>query len=240
MRPMPLRLAPSTALREKRLARLLAERGLDRGDPRLASLVEDAVLVGSLALSGIAVSWEEARGGSSPVGELAALRRARAAVPVHEPLTVSAIRAWHAALLGPIGFRRPVPAGAEAPAAEGVGRGAPAELVEGRIAHVVEWLETEGSSQLGPEAKAALALARVVEIRPFEDGNGRVSRLAAAHVLERAGAAPPVLVSGDAARLRSSLEAAFRLDTAPLVELLREASLRSLDVKIQALERGLV
>jgi hypothetical protein len=46
---------------------------------------------------------------------------------------------------------------------------------------------------------------------------------------------PPILVAGDAARLRAALEAAFRLEMEPLVALLAEASGRALDVMVQSL-----
>jgi hypothetical protein len=51
----------------------------------------------------------------------------------------------------------------------------------------------------------------------------------------RGGMRPPVLVVGDAKRLRAALEAAFRLETEPLTALLAEASGRALDVMIQTL-----
>ena len=51
----------------------------------------------------------------------------------------------------------------------------------------------------------------------------------------RGGMRPPILVAGDAARLRAALESAFRLETEPLVALLAEASGRALDVMIQSL-----
>jgi len=229
---MSLRLAPSAAVREKRLERLLAERGLRRSDGRLADVVEDAELVGSLELAGLRVSWEDARSsretGSGPA-ELVALRRARSAVPRDAPVTLAAIRAWHEALAGPVGYRsRPVPVGARP------------ELIQDRLESLVEWLDAPGASELGPEPKAALALARIAEIRPFDDANGRISRLAASQLMAKAGQPPPILVAGDAARLRASLEAAFRLETGPLVDLMREASGRALEVMIQSLERGLV
>jgi hypothetical protein len=231
---MSLRLEPSAALREKRLMRLLDERGLDRGDAVLSRIVEDAMLVGSLELAGIRISWEESRrpGGEPP--ELVALRRARAAVTPRSVLTVDTLQQWHAAIAGPADFRtQDQPAAMDAPAA-------PSAFVADRLAGLVEWLEAPGASELAPEQKAAVALARIVEIRPFDDANGRVSRLAAAHLLERAGLGPPILVAGDGPRLRATLEAAFRLETGPLVDLVREASGRALDVKIQALERKLV
>jgi len=229
---MSLRLETSSALREKRLERLLAARGLRRDDERLAGLVEDAVLVGSLALSGTPVSWDEARAGShgSPPA-LVALRQARAAVPPSAPLSVAAILAWHGAIAGPSGFRRreqPPP------------RGAPVAFIESRLAELAAWLEAAGGAELKADEKAALALARVVEIRPFDDANGRVSRLAAAHLMRRAGLPPPILVAGDEPRLRQALAAAFRLETGPLVTLVREASGRALAVMEQSLERGLV
>ena len=232
---MSLRLEPSAALREKRLKQLLDERGIDRGDAGLARIVEDAMLVGSLGLAGVQVSWEEARAtGDGPV-ELVALRRARAAVTPEAALTVEAVQRWHAAIAGPAGFRA-----TDEPARTDARPKAPSAFVADRLAGLVEWLEAPGASELAPEQKAAVALARIVEIRPFDDANGRVSRLAAAHILERAGLGPPILVAGDAPRLQATLEAAFRLETGALVDLIREASGRALDVKIQALERRLV
>ena len=46
--------------------RLLGERGLSPDDARLARIVEDAELVGSLELAGLPVSWDDARAASPP------------------------------------------------------------------------------------------------------------------------------------------------------------------------------
>jgi hypothetical protein len=242
---MTLRLEPSVALRERRLERLLAERGLAPDDARLAGLVEDALLVGSLALAGAQVSWDEARGSRREQAgpeALVALRRARRAVEPQAALSVEALKTWHEAIAGPVGFRRSErpPDGAHHAAGAGRPAAAPPAFIESRLAALAEWLDAPGSAELTPEQKAALALARIVEIRPFDDANGRVSRLAADHLLRRAGLRPPILVAGDEARLRAALQAAFRLETGPLVDLVREASRRALDVMIQSLERRLV
>lgn len=227
----PLRLQTSTALRERRLAALLEEKDLRPDDPGLAGVVEDAQLLGSLELAGLRFTWDEMRSsrasGEGPA-EILALRRARAAVAADAPLTVAAVRAWHEALAGPVGFRR---GGRERDGTPP----APAEFVESRLATLEEWLETAGSRDLKPDQAAAVALARLVEILPFDDANGRVSRLAASHLMVRGGMRPPILAAGDAARLRASLEAAFRLETEPLVALLIEASGRAADVMIQSL-----
>jgi hypothetical protein len=113
---------------------------------------------------------------------------------------------------------------------------APPSLIAGRLVILEQWLSSSSGQELKPVQQGALALARVVEILPFEDGNGRVSRLAASHLMTRAGLRPPILVGGDAPRLRDCLRAAFRLQTEPLGALLAEASERCLDVMIRTLE----
>ncbi len=229
-----MRIQPAAGARERRLAALLAEAGRAAGDPKLGELVEDAQLLGSLELAGFRCSWQEVRSSRhSPVGpdEIRALRRAGGAVASGAPLTVRAIRAWHESLFGPVGFRRRERLREGAPSA-------PPDSIEGRLETLEEWLGSPGTTELKPEQTAALAYARIVEVLPFEDGNGRVGRLAASHVMVAAGAPPPILVGADAAYLLACLRAAFRLDTEPLVALLAEASSRALDVMIQALERG--
>jgi len=224
-----LRLAPSAVLKEKRLAAL--REGRDPEDPRLGEAVEDAQILGSLELAGVRATWDEvvaSRRGAGPEPVLA-MRRARSAVDPRGPLSLEALRAWHAALALPeTGWRRAVRSRETAAPA-------PPEAIPGRLAILEQWINSEGAGGLKAPQKAALALARLVEILPFADGNGRVSRLAASHLMVRGGMRPPILVSGDAARLRAALESAFRLETEPLVALLAEASGRALDVMIQTL-----
>jgi Fic family protein len=227
----PLRPQPSAAVKEKRLAALLEGRGLSPGDTELAGIVEDAQLLGSLELAGLRFTWDEVRSsrvtGEGPA-EVLALRRARAAVPAAAPFSLDALRAWHEALAGKVGLRRGAREREGAPPA-------PPGVVEGRLATLAGWLEVAGPRDLTPDQAAAVALARLVEILPFDDANGRVSRLAASHLMVRGGMRPPILVAGDAPRLRAALESAFRLETEALVALLAEASGRALDVMIQSL-----
>ena len=210
------------------------EDGRAAGDPALAQVVEDAQLLGSLELAGFRSTWPEVRAsrasGEGPE-EIQTLRHALRAVPREASLSIAALRAWHWAIAGPVGFRRGTRERDEAPTA-------PPELIEGRLATLDEWLESAGIRDLKPEQTAGLACARIVEILPFDDGNGRVARLAASHVMVKAGMPPPILVGADGPYLVAVLRASFRLDTEPLVSLLVEASSRALDVMIQAVERG--
>jgi hypothetical protein len=215
-----LRLAPSAAAKEKRLAALLA--GRDAADPALAEALVAAQGRGSLELAGIAGTPEEAR-----MAE--ALRRAVGAVDPQAPFTVEAVLAWQAALTGARTFRRQSRDRPEGPPP------APAEFIASRLEIVEGWLGADSSRELKAAQLGALVLARIMEILPFDRGNGLVARLAASHLMVRAGSRRPILVGADAARLEESLRAAFQLHTEPLARLLEDAAERSLDVLLAAL-----
>lgn len=227
-----LRLSPSLAVKEKRLAALLAGRSPE--DPALVEAVEDASLLGSLELAGLPVTWEEvrrSRRGEAAPPEIAALRAASNAVGLDRHFGTAALLEWHRTALGTqAGLRRGERERAGGPPPS------PAAALPGRLEIAEQWLGSDSALELKPAEAGALILARVVEMLPFDDGNGRVSRLAASHRMRRGGARRPILVGGDRPRLDASLQAAFQLDMGPLVALLEEAAERPLDVMIQTLE----
>ena len=205
-----IRLTASAAVKERRLSELLA------GRPAPLEAAHRAQAEGSLALAGAA----------DPAAR-DALLLAMSAVDPKAPLTAAALAAWDRALGGK-GFRT-----AER-AREGGPPPAPPALIAGRLAILEQWMAAPSAQELKPAQQGALALARVVEIAPFDDGNGRVSRLAASHVMVRAGARPPILVAADAPRLAAALQAAFQLPPEPLGALLEDAAERALDVMLEA------
>ncbi|PYQ53679.1 MAG: hypothetical protein DMF78_08345 [Acidobacteria bacterium] len=212
-----LTLGTSAGVKEKRLAALLS--GRDPGLPALERALVEAQVRGSLELAGLVAE-----------SDADALRRAIAAVDPKAPLTVQALVGWQAALTGETSFRRQPRERAEGPPP------APVEFIASRLAIVEQWLGDESSRELKPAQAGALALARIVEILPFERGNGRVARLAASHLMVRAGSRRPILTGGDASRLQEALRAAFQLHTEPLARLLEEGAERALDVSIATLE----
>jgi hypothetical protein len=227
-----LRLGPSAAAKEKRLTTLLA--GRDPAGLGIGEAVRDAQILGSLELAGEAASLDDvraARGGTASAAA-AGLSRALAVVDPGSPFTVEALLAWHRALGLGGSFRAHEQGRDQGPPP------APVEFIPSRLAILQDWLAVESSRELKPAQAAALAMARIVEILPFENGNGRIARLAASHLMVRAGARPPVLTGADAPRIEASLHAAFQLATEPLTTLLDEASERALDVMIRALAEG--
>jgi len=206
-------------VKEKRLLALLEGREGER--PRLHDAVLRAQAAGSLEVSGLSATEEE----------VARLVRAGAAVGAAAPFTVEALLAWHRAATGSTTGLR-----AGARHREGGPPPAPAEFVATRLQNLQEWLGTASSDALKPAQRGALVMARVVEIAPFDDGNGRVARLAASHEMTRAGGRPPVWIGQDRLPLQASLQAAFQLHTEPLASLLDQAAERALDVMIRTLD----
>lgn len=209
-----LQLRPSAAAKEKKLHELLSGRPVE---DRLLEAVRAEQVAGSLALSGLAD--EAARQG---------LARAVTAITPEAPLTVAALLAWHRAAVGPGVFR------SVEREREGGPPASPPAFIASRLAILEQWIDAPSARELKPAQQGALALARVVEVMPFDDGNGRVARLAASHLMVRAGARAPILVAADAPRLQAALQAAFQLQTEPLAALLDEAAERALDVLIRA------
>ena len=227
----PLRLGTSAALKEKRLAQLL-ERAVDGAF--LDAVVADAQVLGSLELAGFSFTWDEVRAagkGAEAPAPVMRLWQAQRALPRDAPLGVAELLLLHGAVVGDAaGLRTRELVREQGPPP------APPAFIESRLQILAEWLDSQSGRELRPAQAGALALARILEILPFQEGNGRTARLAASHLMVRAGARPPVLVGADAPRLEAALQAALRLETEPLAALLEEASERALEVMIQTLE----
>jgi Fic family protein len=226
-----IELTVSASARRQRLSQLLTERKRRADDPLLLRAVRDAQLIGSLALAGLDASPADlaAAAGeplSGDAGPVARLLHAHAAVDPEAPFSAAAVLTWHQAATGCEGYRTAERSREAAPPP------APPGLIAERLANLEEWMQSVSGRELSPAGAAALAMARIAEIAPFDDGNGRISRLAASHIMVARGALPPIFEARDRERLIGVLGAAFRLETAPLVALLEQASDRSLDVMI--------
>lgn len=229
-----IRLSPNTQRQEQRLQKLL---GSEPGTHTalLRGVVQDAQVLGSLELAGFEFTWDDVRGvrrtGTGPESILG-LQRALESVETDAPFSAAALHVWHAAALDETGsaFRQQPAERADGPPP------APPGFVESRVDSLVSWLGVESGRQLTAAQAGALTLARLVEIQPFDQANGRVARLAASHVMVRAGARPPILAGAERDRLEATLRAAFQLHTEPLATLLEEAAERPLSVMVQTLE----
>ena len=156
----------------------------------------------------------------------AALEMLFAHVKDERPLTGSAIKEWHALLtrhqatatgIDPFGNR------VEIPLRRGewkirpnnphrldghVHEFCPPEQVQSEMDRFLAFHEGHRDLDLAPEVEAAWLHHEFVRIHPFQDGNGRISRLLMAYAYAKAGEFPPVIPAQDKMDYIDSLEAA--------------------------------
>ena len=151
----------------------------------------------------------------------------------HAPLTERSIRELHAMLFAAIDDEN---AGAYRRIdTRIVGRDyLPPEsaLVPALVRELTEWLE-ETTAQ--PVAKATAVQAKIQNISPFLDGNGRVGRLLSSMILTASGYPPAIVRSDDASRYYESLRQADAGDLSGLLRLTVDGideSLRRLEAAV--------
>lgn len=105
--------------------------------------------------------------------------------------------------------------------------------VQREMGELMEWYRSEGPS-LHPVLTAALLHYRFVRIHPFDDGNGRISRLLLNYHLLRNGLPPIVIKSSDKQNYLFALQKADVGDLDAFCVYVAEQLLWSLDLSIRA------
>ena len=105
----------------------------------------------------------------------------------------------------------------------------PPQTVALRLDNLLEWVSGASGRDLETAPRAALFLARFLEISPFERANFRVAHLMLTF-FALADDQPPIWFEvEDAPGIREDVSRAFRFDTAPLTERIEGSLHRSLD-----------
>ena len=155
-----------------------------------------------------------------------ALEMMFAHVKEERPLTESAIKEWHALLtrhqasatgIDPFGNRVEIPLRKgqykirpnNPRRADGfVHEYCPPEQTEIEMERFLAFHEGHRELDLAPELEAAWLHHEFVRIHPFQDGNGRISRLLMAYAYAKAGEFPPVILAADKMSYITNLEMA--------------------------------
>ncbi|HWN98220.1 MAG TPA: Fic family protein [Blastocatellia bacterium] len=102
------------------------------------------------------------------------------------------------------------------------------------------WFTAESFAELHPAEQASIALMRLLELKPFERGNTRTA-LAASSVFTLRSGFPPVIIEPDMeGAFRAALDQGMRMNTKPMVDLVTEALLRTLNgmtERVRGIER---
>ncbi|KAL0278959.1 UNVERIFIED_CONTAM: hypothetical protein PYX00_000623 [Menopon gallinae] len=97
-----------------------------------------------------------------------------------------------------------------------------------------QWLNSESAVRMHPIQYAALAHYKLVHIHPFDDGNGRTSRLLMNTILMQAGFPPVIIFKQDRHRYYEYLERANEGDIRPFVRFIAECTEKTLDLFLWA------
>ncbi|MFN0109357.1 MAG: hypothetical protein ACKVZH_10935 [Blastocatellia bacterium] len=108
----------------------------------------------------------------------------------------------------------------------------PAVLLPKMLAMAFDWFTTESFAELHAVEQAAVVYLRLLDLYPFPTATELTAMLAASFYIERAGFPPLVILSDDItqARFNQAFEAAQRMLTQPLVELLAEMIRKAMQV----------
>jgi hypothetical protein len=107
---------------------------------------------------------------------------------------------------------------------------APSIILPRMLDIAFDWFTTDGFNQLHPVEQATVVYLRLLDLAPFPLHNETTALLAASFYTQRA-ELPPLIIYADEetlARHSNALEAAFRMLTQPLVELIAEMMARTM------------
>jgi hypothetical protein len=104
----------------------------------------------------------------------------------------------------------------------------PPESIPAIVEAMCRWTDADSFIELHPVEQCAIVHLRLTEIQPFEDANQGTALVAASFFLLRAGL-PPLIIPPELTKAyETALDEASRLNTRPMVELVAEATTRTL------------
>jgi hypothetical protein len=109
----------------------------------------------------------------------------------------------------------------------------PGEHLDRAIESACMWFAAESFDELNPIEQASIVYLRMIEIQPFEQANGRGS-LVAASLFTLRGGLPPIIIRPEHGKaFRLAIEEGVRMNTKPMVELIAEATYKTLDEMVE-------
>ena len=114
-----------------------------------------------------------------------------------------------------------------------------AHLIDDEMQMLIHYINNS-SSEINPIVKAAVAhYYNFVRIHPFQDGNGRGSRIRMNQILMRANLLPSIVYVNDRADSIAALKAADKGDIIPFVKFITYSTEKTLDMLLDTIEKEL-
>ena len=102
-----------------------------------------------------------------------------------------------------------------------------------KLGSACHWFAAESFAELHPAEQSSIVLMRLIELRPFDEGNTRTA-LAASSLFTLRSALPPIIIKpAMEAAYRAALNDGMRMNTKPMVDLVTEALLLTLSEMIE-------
>lgn len=102
------------------------------------------------------------------------------------------------------------------------------EMVRPVVENALEWFQTNSFAQMHEVEKSALMLVKLIDIQPFDEGNGPALRLCSNFFLLKAGYPPAVIPTSKASQYAIAIQNSLRFHTQPIIDLIAEAVAQSL------------
>lgn len=107
-----------------------------------------------------------------------------------------------------------------------------AEILPVILEGACQWFSADSFAELHPIEQAGIVLLRLIDLRPFDQGNEQTALVAASLFTLRSGLPPVIIGVETQPAYRAALNEGVRMNTKPMVELIAESIEKSLDLMI--------
>jgi Fic family protein len=97
------------------------------------------------------------------------------------------------------------------------------ELVPAVVENALEWFQSDSFAEMHEVEKTALMLIKLMDIQPFEAGNGKTLRLFSNFFLLESGYPPAIIPPYRASQYAIAMQNSLRFHTQPIIDLITES-----------------
>ncbi len=104
------------------------------------------------------------------------------------------------------------------------------EIVPLAVDNALGWFQSNSFADMHEIEQTALMLAKLIDIQPFEEANGRTLRLFSNFFLLKSGYPPAIIPANQASQYSTAIQGCLRFHTQPMIDLLTDSVGRNLAI----------